>query len=435
MNLRKSFSGVGAALLIASIGGLCKDMILTDVWGGEIRVPLMRVDNETITNTDVDNAIQLMIITGVLRSDESQNAHVRANVLEALIVEKIQLHSLKTLPIDHAKVQVRETDVQNMVQSIAKSNKMSVEAFEKMLGSPGVIKTYRAKLKSQLSFQTYMNLKHGHSIRASETEIDARLKDLENHRNQKEYHLQEITFMTDGKNTQKAHHNAQRVVEEARRGTSFTLLAQQMSQDAHAMRGGDIGWVTHAQMDPAVRNVVQRLSAGEISQPIRTTVGYKVVYLKDIRKAGEAAPGETRLGLCQAIVPLTPQMPQEDAEVFLPIVDKMMQAENCTAFEEQAQIHDFPVHTQDVLAEALDPQLRNLIDETSAGQCTKPILTDDGLIVTMVCSKKPGTYKLPKRDEVRGMLEQEKYAKLAQRELQMLRAKSYIEKNHASEQG
>jgi len=74
---------------------------------------------------------------------------------------------------------------------------------------------------------------------------------------------------------------------QARRvGADFGELARRYSQDRPtADRGGVVGWVTAAQLLPELAKAVLALKPGEVSDPIRTQLGYQVIRVNDRKPA------------------------------------------------------------------------------------------------------------------------------------------------------
>ncbi len=72
--------------------------------------------------------------------------------------------------------------------------------------------------------------------------------------------------------------------------SDFAALAQKDSADAGSRRqGGDLGWLEKGVTTPAFDTALFSLKKGEISQPILSTDGYHIIWLRDIR-AGESKP-------------------------------------------------------------------------------------------------------------------------------------------------
>jgi len=72
-------------------------------------------------------------------------------------------------------------------------------------------------------------------------------------------------------------------------GESFAQLARKYSQGAGASEGGEIGWVDRPSLISEIAIVVFRMSPGDISQPIRTTLGVHILKVED-RDRGSVKP-------------------------------------------------------------------------------------------------------------------------------------------------
>jgi parvulin-like peptidyl-prolyl isomerase len=75
---------------------------------------------------------------------------------------------------------------------------------------------------------------------------------------------------------------ATQLFDQIKGGASFEELARTNSTDATtSATGGDLGWITRGQMDPAFENAAFALQPGEISQPVQTPYGWHVIKVLD----------------------------------------------------------------------------------------------------------------------------------------------------------
>lgn len=72
----------------------------------------------------------------------------------------------------------------------------------------------------------------------------------------------------------------------------FAKLAKQRSLDGSRLNGGDLGFVTLDRLSPMLARVVVKLTKGELSSPIKSEVGYNLIYLEDRRAKGSLLPLE-----------------------------------------------------------------------------------------------------------------------------------------------
>jgi peptidyl-prolyl cis-trans isomerase D len=85
---------------------------------------------------------------------------------------------------------------------------------------------------------------------------------------------------------QKASAEAQKVLDEAKKGKDFGELAKKYSQDeATAKSGGELGYFSAKKVDPAVSEAAFSLKSGEISGLIRTPGGFDILQVEDVREA------------------------------------------------------------------------------------------------------------------------------------------------------
>jgi peptidyl-prolyl cis-trans isomerase D len=83
---------------------------------------------------------------------------------------------------------------------------------------------------------------------------------------------------------EQAHKKAEKVLAEARRGADFAALARKYSDDPSASKGGDVGYFSRGEMDPALGEVVFSLRKGEISPVVRTRYGFHIVKVEDVQE-------------------------------------------------------------------------------------------------------------------------------------------------------
>ncbi len=70
-------------------------------------------------------------------------------------------------------------------------------------------------------------------------------------------------------------------------GSDFASIARSDSEaKASAVRGGEIGWLTEAQLRPEIKPQILALAKGGVSDPIRLADGWQILKLLDIKPAG-----------------------------------------------------------------------------------------------------------------------------------------------------
>jgi peptidyl-prolyl cis-trans isomerase D len=103
-----------------------------------------------------------------------------------------------------------------------------------------------------------------------------------------------VSADADPQTVEKARLKAGKVLTEARRGADFAALARQYSDDASASKGGDVGYVSRGEIEPALGQAVFALRKGEIGPVVRTSYGFHIVKVEDIQEGKKTPLTEVR---------------------------------------------------------------------------------------------------------------------------------------------
>ena len=111
---------------------------------------------------------------------------------------------------------------------------------------------------------------------------------LEEFRVQKRVAVSHILFRTLGNSEEEktlVENRAQEVLEKARAGSDFARLAEEHSEDATALVGGDLGWVYRGQTVKEFEEAAFGLDSGKISELIKTTYGVHILKVGEKQEA------------------------------------------------------------------------------------------------------------------------------------------------------
>lgn len=383
------------------------------------------VNKDSITQTDLESRVKLAMLTSGATASGKELQNLRQQVLMALIDESLQISAAHS-----KKVEIDDKEVADALASMAKDNGMTVDQMLAMLKSKGITKeTMTQRLKAQLSWVRYVRTLYGFLANVSDIEVDEALKKMNGQQKQKQYALSEITLIVPSSAQEgRVRADAVQLVQQIKSGAPFHAIARQFSQSPSGLSGGDLGWVTAEQMDPAVLSVIQGLSVGQVSAPIRTSSGYKIIALRSVKNPGEADPNETKVSVCQAVFDLTPETPEAVMQIVGPQIEELMATKGCAAFKQVSAKYQLKVdNASEVALGQLPDQLRNVVKKTPVGQTIQPVMTPQGLIVTMICSRKTAVWTPPTREEVSVMIEQEKLAGHATKEMNKIRATAFVD--------
>lgn len=97
--------------------------------------------------------------------------------------------------------------------------------------------------------------------------------------------IRRTPIMTD----EQAHERILQVQQAIQGGMSFSEAAEKYSDDSSAPIGGDIGWITPGQADPAFEKAVDSLQIGQISEPVRSSFGWHLIEVMERRTEDKQA--------------------------------------------------------------------------------------------------------------------------------------------------
>jgi parvulin-like peptidyl-prolyl isomerase len=189
-------------------------------------------------------------------------------------------------------IRVSEQDVDNYIQSVMQRSNLTAADLLAALQREGVnMEQYREQVRSQLE--------RGELIeRNVKKKVHITSEDLERYYNAngsnfataEKVHLRHILLvLPDGASSDQEQAVLARIMDlrkQALDGTGFAQLARQYSEGAGAGEGGDIGWVDRSALLEELGNAAFALQAGEISQPVRTSLGYHLVKMEERKSSG-----------------------------------------------------------------------------------------------------------------------------------------------------
>ena len=219
-------------------------------------------------------------------------------VLERLILVKLQLAAAQQLGIT-----VSDDDVDQALDSVAKTNNISIAQLREALSRSGMsFDAYREEVRRQITQGRLRQREVVEKIRVTDQEAAAFMA-----RNPKfagggarvAYHLLHILAATpEGATAEQiaaARAKADRLVARLRGGANFGEIARAESDGRQALDGGDLGWLEAAQVPSAFIDQVERMQRGDVSDPIRNAYGFNIVKLEDFRTAAGGGGSERRI--------------------------------------------------------------------------------------------------------------------------------------------
>lgn len=194
------------------------------------------------------------------------------NLSAYVLASQLNFDTLSSLPSDHAEREIKGVlgvvVNQKLVlkEALARGYDKDPEAMEK-------IRHYQEGLMENKLYGKYILT----DMKATEEDLQ---KYFEQNRNQFVFpEMRKVAhILVDLLDT------AKEVLKKLREGASFESLAREYSKDTqNAKRGGEVGWIQKGEVLPLIEKTAFSMNSGEVSDPVKTDLGYHIVKVLEIR--------------------------------------------------------------------------------------------------------------------------------------------------------
>lgn len=395
------------------------------------------VNDDVVSARDLNERLGLVLLTSRIPDQEQARNRLAKQVLRGLIEESIQLQEAKRLSID-----VAPDELQRALQDIAGRNKMSVDQLLRLLETnnidPG---TLQNQLRAQIAWLKVVNQRIRPQVNVTVDQLEIAVEEAERNQGQPEYLLSEIVLPVDNPSQeQRVAADAARLVQTLSEGANFEALARQVSASATARSGGDVGWVPASTIPSDLVGALERLRPGDVSQPLRSPVGYFIFQLRD-RRLGKAPTGENG-----GVTPIEVQLSQilfeadiRNDQQLSAKVDEAVRVRDrltdCAAVNAVAEELDAPASGDLgwLKVNDLPAILADAIRDLPKGEISAPLQGPGGVHLLMVCDRRGGDQAgdddvtEEERQKIAQQLERERLDRLARRYLRDLRKQAFID--------
>ncbi len=399
-------------------------LLAGDPAGAQQRIVAV-VNDDVISAQDLNDRLQLVTLTSGIPDSQEARSRLAPQVLRSLIEETLQLQEAERLDIT-----VEDAEIQRALANIAERNRMTVEAMQRFFAQKGInLVTLLDQVRAQIAWVKVVNRQIVPRVTVTVDQLDMAVEEARRNEGESEYLLSEIVLPVDSPaQAQVVAQDASRLVQTLREGASFESLARQVSAAASAENGGDVGWIRSSGIPPELRDTLESMREGEISDPISSPVGYYIFRLRDRRLSQAAGEGgEIEVDLAQILFPV-------DGTVNLDAVrGRAAQLRDrlgdCAAMADAAAELKAPQSGRLgwLRLGDLPPRLREAVSSLPVGQVSAPVQGPSGIHLLMVCDRHDPAVDSPQRDQIAQQLQRERVDRLARRYLRDLRKEAFVE--------
>lgn len=388
------------------------------------------VNDEVVTLQDLNDRLAMVLFTSGVQDSQEARQRLAPQVLRGLVEEALQLQEARRL-----NVSVSDQEIEQALANIAQRNNMNVEGLRRLLSGGGInMATLLAQIRSQIAWVKVVNQQVRPRVNVTVDQLDLAVQEARLNERQPEFLLSEIVLPVDNPAQEDAvAADARRLIQTVQEGGSFESLARQVSASASAEQGGDLGWVRSAVIPPELFAALDQLQPGEVSDPIRSPVGYHVFWLRDTRLSApqiDAGAAGVEVQLSQILFPYdeadgqasAPRLRQEAVSLRSELAD-------CTAMNRIAAERQAPASGDLgwVRIGDMPPEFAQALVDLPVGQVSAPLQGPAGVYLIMVCDRRGAVQSAPQRDQIAERLENEQVDRLARRYLRDLRKQAFVD--------
>jgi len=378
------------------------------------------VNDEVISKFDVDQRVNLFLVTSGIERTPQNIDGLRRQVLRTLIQEKLQLQEARD-----SEIEISRAEINAAMQDMASGTNRSLDEVEKFLKENNVhIRTMEDQIEAELAWNRFVRGRFGGQVSIGELEIDETLERAEAAMNQDRVNISEILLLANNQlDGQRLMSEAAQIVQQLRAGINFGAVARQFSAASSSASGGNLGWIPVNQLDENIVPIIENMAAGDISDPIETSAGIYIVQLNSKQQSGGIDPMRNLFDL----LIITYDVATEGHLAKLDSLrDSFTTCKNTEAKAKEMDARDV-TRTGQVELRRFPKNLQSEISTMEAGQVIGPKKNEKIAEMVVVCDRKDDQGATISRDAIENNLYSQRLAIMARRHLRELRRDSIVE--------
>ncbi len=238
------------------------------------------VNGEIITLSELH---KFKVIMYMGEKEKADTAEVERMILTQMIEKKIIAQEAKDLEIE-----VREKDIDAAIENIVQKNKITLQQMKAHLAQDGIkFEQYRELMKTEILLSEVVGQKVQSRITVTDKDMQAyyeqniKPQEKPGARVRIQQILQVIPKDSLPETVESIARSAAEIREKIIAGEDFATMAVTYSQGPAAQMGGDLGYFHKGELLPAVEEVAFNLAQGQVSQVVKTSMGFHIIKVLD----------------------------------------------------------------------------------------------------------------------------------------------------------
>lgn len=253
-------------------------LLLLPVKANETNI-VIKVNNEIITNIDIENEIRYLVALNNELKETSEEI-LKNLAKQSVIKEKIKKNEVSK----YFKFNSSQEYLDNIIKSYyTKLGIDSLENFKIYLQEYDLeLDIVKNKIEIELLWNQLIGRQYQGQISINKKDLENKVeKYLKENELTKEFNLSEIVFQikNDNEIIEKKNLIKKDIIEKG-----FKNAANIYSISESSKFGGELGWIKSNQLSNKILDILTNLSIDEISEPIKIPNGYMILKINDIRE-------------------------------------------------------------------------------------------------------------------------------------------------------
>jgi peptidyl-prolyl cis-trans isomerase SurA len=391
------------------------------------------VENDIIMQSELETKLR----TVVAQMQQQGVQLPPSNVLETQILERMILMKIQLQKAEETGIRVDDETLNRTINNIAAGNNVSLSQFKEILEKDGFnYEQFRESIREEIVISRLRQREVDNRISITTKEIDNALANLEfQGKTETEYRLQHILISLPEAPTPEEEEQvrlvATKVLEDLETGLDFTTMASTVSDGQRALEGGDLGWRKKNEIPTIFSAQVATMEKGDISDLIKSSSGFHIVKLADVRSSEKQIITQT---LARHILIKIDELTTAD-DAFIRLEQLRTRIEGGDDFAKLAK-----ANSDDKLSAAqggdlgwsspgrLVPQFEEVMDSLEIGQISQPFETQFGWHILEVLERREfDDTENAKREKASETIRRRKSEEAHQNWLRHLRDEAYVE--------
>ena len=242
-------------------------LISINIYAKEIKI-ISKINNEIITNIDLENHIKYLLITNSNLKDLNKKELIELSK-NSLINEILKKKEIDKFLSVNEKSSLGEKLIKQNYKSLGFDNKSDYKSFLERKGVS--LELVKSKLIIEQLWNTLIYEKFKEKVKINENEIKKKIKIYKNQKKKLyEFNVSEILFTFDVSFNE---------VNEFIKKYGFKSAAVKFSISDTSSKGGEIGWVKLTNLSQEFQEKIYSLKIGEYTGPIKIPSGNLILKL------------------------------------------------------------------------------------------------------------------------------------------------------------